>query len=229
MCQYRIRGRGSKTAPGAGLRAVLYRKPAGLGMGLSIVRLIIEAHGGVIGVTNNPTCGATFSFICRGPVADQRELKRLLRSAGYRVETSTSGGKMTLQVHTASCCRLFILFQEGEHMAEQPFVTDIQTLRARARQHIEQGAVTPGYRAHRETVIRLLNEALPRRLSVSYAISATTSWRRASMRRVWRRSFYSTLTMNKRMLTNLPSASCNQGGAPNFSRWPDNPEPLRIH
>jgi bacterioferritin len=45
-------------------------------------------------------------------------------------------------------------------MAEQPFVTDIQTLRARARQHIEQGAVTPGYRAHRETVIRLLNEAL---------------------------------------------------------------------
>ena len=45
-------------------------------------------------------------------------------------------------------------------MAEQPFVTDIQTLRARARQHIEQGAVTPGYRANRETVIRLLNEAL---------------------------------------------------------------------
>jgi bacterioferritin len=52
------------------------------------------------------------------------------------------------------------LIQEGEHMAEQPFVTDIQTLRARARQHIEQGAVTPGYRANREIVIRLLNEAL---------------------------------------------------------------------
>lgn len=45
-------------------------------------------------------------------------------------------------------------------MANQPFLTDIQTLRARARQHIEQGAVTPGYRADRETVIRLLNEAL---------------------------------------------------------------------
>jgi bacterioferritin len=45
-------------------------------------------------------------------------------------------------------------------MAEQPFVIDIHTLRARARQHIEQGAVTPGYRANRETVIRLLNEAL---------------------------------------------------------------------
>jgi bacterioferritin len=45
-------------------------------------------------------------------------------------------------------------------MAEQPFLTDIQTLRARARQHIERGAITPGYRANRETVIRLLNEAL---------------------------------------------------------------------
>ncbi len=45
-------------------------------------------------------------------------------------------------------------------MADQPFVTDIQTLRARARQHIEQGAVTAGYRADRATVVRLLNEAL---------------------------------------------------------------------
>jgi bacterioferritin len=45
-------------------------------------------------------------------------------------------------------------------MADHPFVTDIQTLRARARQHIEDGAVTPGYRADRDTVIRLLNEAL---------------------------------------------------------------------
>jgi len=45
-------------------------------------------------------------------------------------------------------------------MAEHPFVTDIQTLRARARQHIEQGAVTQGYSADRDTVIRLLNEAL---------------------------------------------------------------------
>lgn len=40
------------------------------------------------------------------------------------------------------------------------FLSDIQTLRQRARQHIEQGAVTPGYAADRETVLRLLNEAL---------------------------------------------------------------------
>ena len=41
-----------------------------------------------------------------------------------------------------------------------PFLTDIKTLRARARKHIEQGAVTPGYQADRQTVLKLLNEAL---------------------------------------------------------------------
>jgi len=39
-------------------------------------------------------------------------------------------------------------------------LTDINTLRQRARQHVEQGAVTEGYNADRETIIRLLNESL---------------------------------------------------------------------
>ncbi len=45
-------------------------------------------------------------------------------------------------------------------MADKPFLTDIKTLRERARKHIEKGAVTEGYRADRETVVKLLNEAL---------------------------------------------------------------------
>ena len=45
-------------------------------------------------------------------------------------------------------------------MADKPFLTDIKTLRERARQHIQNGAVTEGYSADRETVIKLLNEAL---------------------------------------------------------------------
>jgi len=40
------------------------------------------------------------------------------------------------------------------------FLSDIQTLRKRAREHIAQGAVTPGYNADRGVVLRLLNEAL---------------------------------------------------------------------
>src|SRR5262247_230414 len=45
-------------------------------------------------------------------------------------------------------------------VADKPFLTDIKTLRDRARKHIENGAVTEGYSADRETVIKLLNEAL---------------------------------------------------------------------
>ena len=45
-------------------------------------------------------------------------------------------------------------------MANKPFLTDIKTLRKRARQHIEQGAITEGYTADRKTVIKVLNEAL---------------------------------------------------------------------
>jgi len=45
-------------------------------------------------------------------------------------------------------------------VVEKPFLTDVQELRRRARQHIEEGAVTEGYRANRDTVVKLLNEAL---------------------------------------------------------------------
>jgi bacterioferritin len=39
-------------------------------------------------------------------------------------------------------------------------LTDVPTLRKRARQHIEEGAVTPGYHADRPAVLKLLNDAL---------------------------------------------------------------------
>jgi bacterioferritin len=45
-------------------------------------------------------------------------------------------------------------------VADKPFLTDVKTLRERARQHIEKGAVTEGYKADRETVNKVLNEAL---------------------------------------------------------------------
>lgn len=45
-------------------------------------------------------------------------------------------------------------------MANQPFLSDVQAIRKRAREHIEEGAVTAGYQADRETVLKLLNDAL---------------------------------------------------------------------
>ncbi len=49
---------------------------------------------------------------------------------------------------------------EGPKPEKRPFLSDIQTLRARARKHMDKGAVTEGYRADRDTVVRVLNEAL---------------------------------------------------------------------
>jgi bacterioferritin len=45
-------------------------------------------------------------------------------------------------------------------MSSKPFVSDIENIRKRAREHIRRGAVTQGYKADRETVIKVLNEAL---------------------------------------------------------------------
>jgi bacterioferritin len=42
---------------------------------------------------------------------------------------------------------------------DKPFLTDIKELRQRACSHIEEGAVTEAYRADRDTVLRILNEA----------------------------------------------------------------------
>lgn len=42
----------------------------------------------------------------------------------------------------------------------KPFVSDIKAIRDRARAHIDKGAITDGYSADREAVIRILNEAL---------------------------------------------------------------------
>jgi bacterioferritin len=45
-------------------------------------------------------------------------------------------------------------------MPDPSFLTDIQTIRDRARRHIEDGAVTDNYGADKAIVIKLLNEAL---------------------------------------------------------------------
>ena len=42
----------------------------------------------------------------------------------------------------------------------QPFASDIKKIRDRARQHISEGAITGAYKADREQVIKVLNEAL---------------------------------------------------------------------
>ena len=45
-------------------------------------------------------------------------------------------------------------------MPKPTVITDTPTLRKRARQHIDDGSVTAGYSADRETVLKLLNDSL---------------------------------------------------------------------
>jgi bacterioferritin len=45
-------------------------------------------------------------------------------------------------------------------MMKGEFLTDVKELRRRAREHVEKGAVTQGYRGDLQTVVKLLNEAL---------------------------------------------------------------------
>ena len=43
---------------------------------------------------------------------------------------------------------------------KKPFLTDVKELRRRAREHVEKGAVTPGYKVDVGTAVKLLNDAL---------------------------------------------------------------------
>jgi bacterioferritin len=45
-------------------------------------------------------------------------------------------------------------------MAKGDFINNLQEIRKRARKHIHEGAVTESYRANREVVVKILNEAL---------------------------------------------------------------------
>ena len=44
--------------------------------------------------------------------------------------------------------------------SDTPFLTDVKTLRERARQHIQAGAVTSNYGADPKVVCKVLNDAL---------------------------------------------------------------------
>lgn len=48
----------------------------------------------------------------------------------------------------------------ADKQGKEEFLTDVKELRRRAREHMEAGAVTEGYKADRDTVVRLLNVAL---------------------------------------------------------------------
>lgn len=61
-------GPGLGPVPGRWFEAFQSSKPGGLGIGLSITRMIVEAHGGSVSAENNDSGGA--SFLVRWPIDD---------------------------------------------------------------------------------------------------------------------------------------------------------------
>lgn len=48
----------------------------------------------------------------------------------------------------------------SSHSVQKPFLADLEAIRRRAREHLQDGAVTEGYGADLDTVLKVLNEAL---------------------------------------------------------------------
>lgn len=81
---------------------------------------------------------------------------------GFRGEIA--GGSLSSEVARALLSRTDIPMNNSNNTSGASgaggFVIDIENIRKRARARIMEGAVTAGYRGDRETVIRLLNDAL---------------------------------------------------------------------
>ena len=102
-------------------------------------------------------------------------------------------------------------------MGQGPFISDIKELRRRARQHIEKGAVTEGYKVDRETALKLLNEALATEIVCvlrykRHYYAATGSTPRAS-----RRSSSSTPTRSSSHADQISERITQLGGEPNLN------------
>jgi hypothetical protein len=91
----------------------------------------------------------------------------------------------------------------------KPFVTDIKALRERARKHIEEGAVTSNYGADKETVIKLLNEALATEIVCTLRYKRHYYMAKGPASAAIAAEFLDTPRRKKRTATRSPNVSCN--------------------
>nr|WP_299245709.1 ferritin-like domain-containing protein [uncultured Halomonas sp.] len=102
-------------------------------------------------------------------------------------------------------------------MADQPFLTDVQTLRERARQHIEKGAITEGYKADRENVINILNEALATEIVCTLRYKRHYYMADGLSANVAKAEFLEHAQQEQEHADMLAERIVQLGGAPNFS------------
>lgn len=90
-------------------------------------------------------------------------------------------------------------------------MTDIHTLRPRGREHLEEGVMTPGYKARPAVVMSLLNDALATEIVCAFAMSDISSWLQESVLRLLRPSFSSMSLRSSPMRTESRNASFSSG------------------
>src|SRR5471032_2203319 len=94
-------------------------------------------------------------------------------------------------------------------------LSDVSSLRQRARQHVENGAVTEGYTADRETILRLLNESLATELVCVLRYKRHYFMATGLKASVAADEFLEHATRKPSTPTNWPSASCSWAASRN--------------
>ncbi|MGC3872139.1 ferritin-like domain-containing protein [Halomonas sp. GXIMD04776] len=102
-------------------------------------------------------------------------------------------------------------------MTDQPFLTDVKTLRERARQHIEKGAITEGYKADRENVINILNEALATEIVCTLRYKRHYYMADGLSANIAKQEFLEHAQQEQQHADWLAERIVQLGGAPNFS------------
>lgn len=102
-------------------------------------------------------------------------------------------------------------------MQDKPSLSNINTLRERARHHIEDGAVVPDYAADRATVLRFLDESLATEIvcSLRYKRHYYTAHGLASLSVA--EEFLEHAHQEEQHAERFASRISELGGAPNFS------------
>lgn len=102
-------------------------------------------------------------------------------------------------------------------MPKQPFLTDIKTIRERARKHIERGAVTEGYTGDLEKVISLLNEALATEIVCTLRYKRHYYMAEGMGASIAKAEFLEHALQEQQHADLLAERIVQLGGAPNFS------------
>ena len=97
------------------------------------------------------------------------------------------------------------------------FVIDVEKIRADARQHMDEGPVTPSYGADRETVLKLLNDSLATEIVCTLRYKRHYFMAKGIHSEAVAQEFLQHATEEQQHADTLAERIVQLGGAPNFA------------